>query len=278
MKKTTCLSRTLCLVTSLLFFSTTNAQNFSDFENFFTLSKKQVQSKLIDYGYTFKSKDIKSGIITYEKSPSKGVKYYLNISFKADKLSYFLWDEKLEMGNLIIEDINKKDYIELENKSNETLGIFYLESLYKKIEVIIFKTQANIQNGKISFKLSKKIDGSIKEKPSVKQPINNSKKLSLKTINDFSEVWYENHKYGKDIIKMISFNAWRSLGKSSIIDMEIAIEQLNTESNFREALYNQIIKMNGCNNEMLFAQLNSIGMSAITAKELSSYMIDKNCK
>lgn len=144
----------LSIIILLLFSLNTFGQEFGNFkniENFFELSKKQIDSTLIVHGYKFKSKETKSGLITYEKINTLG-KLYVNLKYKDGNLTNFGWDDFITRASFIIGDIgNNKTYKVDENKTNDELGIFYLTS--PKLNVIIFKTISNTENGKIAFSL-----------------------------------------------------------------------------------------------------------------------------
>lgn len=156
------------LKTSLIFYSfiiilfTSSSifgQEFNNIENIeklFTLTSKQVDSTLLSEGYTFKNKDIKSKISTYQKSISNNKHtFIINITFKENKLHVFMWEDYIHRASFMISDLNK-NYIINELKTNDNLGIFYLESKTLDLDAVIFKTIANVQNGKIAFKISKR--------------------------------------------------------------------------------------------------------------------------
>lgn len=147
------------LLASLLFSVTTYSQQFtrlSNIENLFNLSKKQIDSTLLANGYVLKSKDLKTKILTYKKSLSlNNYNYTVNVLYKGDKLNSFLWDDYTEFAYFIIKD-SSNDYKFNNEKTNDELGIFYVESKELDLDLMIFKTLANTQKGKIAFRIFKR--------------------------------------------------------------------------------------------------------------------------
>ncbi|CAM3918522.1 hypothetical protein FLBR109950_08530 [Flavobacterium branchiophilum] len=128
--------------------------NFSNVEEFFKLTKKEVENKIVnENGYRLKSKD-KDGTITYIKKNSVYT-FAVNLVFKGDKLKIIGWNDVINRGQFIVSDIgNDVSYKIDETKTNDYLGVFTSKSIEKGFVVSIFKTQPNLQKGMISFTLS----------------------------------------------------------------------------------------------------------------------------
>ncbi|MBC7476270.1 MAG: hypothetical protein H7263_18445 [Candidatus Sericytochromatia bacterium] len=130
--------------------------NFSNVEDLFTLPKNKVEEILIkEYGYRLKSKDIKSGIITYTKQNSV-YNFAVNVKFNGDHLKMIGWDDTINSGQFMVNDIgNNSSYKIDESKTDDSFGVYNLKSQDKNLVVIIFKTLPNTQKGIIAFTLSK---------------------------------------------------------------------------------------------------------------------------
>ncbi|WP_293890864.1 hypothetical protein [Flavobacterium sp.] len=129
--------------------------NFSNVEDFFNLQKNKVEEILIkENGYKLKSKDLKSGILTYTKQNSVYT-FVVNLKFKGDQLRMIGWNDMINRSLFIVNDIgNDVSYRIDETKTNDYLGVFTSKSIEKGFVVSIFKTQPNLQKGMISFTLS----------------------------------------------------------------------------------------------------------------------------
>lgn len=129
--------------------------NFSNVEDFFNLQKNKVEEILIkENGYKLKSKDLKSGILTYTKQNSVYT-FVVNLKFKGDQLRMIGWNDMINRSLFIVNDIgNDVSYKIDETKTNDYLGVFTSKSIEKGFVVSIFKTQPNLQKGMISFTLS----------------------------------------------------------------------------------------------------------------------------
>lgn len=132
--------------------------NFSNVEDLFMLPKNKVEEILIkEYGYRLKSKDIKSGIITYTKQNSV-YNFAVNVKFNGDQLKMIGWDDTINSGQFMVNDIgNNSSYKIDESKTDDSFGVYNLKSQDKNLVVIIFKTLPNTQKGMIAFTLSKVI-------------------------------------------------------------------------------------------------------------------------
>lgn len=150
--------------------------NIESIEKLFTSSSKQVDSTLIREGYILKSRDIKSNILTYKKSLAENkYTYTVNVLFENEKLQSFSWEDYINRGSYMVRDMNENYKIN-EEKTKDSLGIFYLESKTLDLDAIIFRTNINTQNGKIAFKISK----SERKESFKKEPINSVDKDKLK--------------------------------------------------------------------------------------------------
>jgi len=140
--------------------------NFSNIENFFNLTKQEVEFKIKDSGYQFKSKD-KSGNNTYVKKNSTYT-FVVTTIFKGNQLKYFSWNDTLMRGQLIVSDIGYNPSYKIdESKTNDYIGVYTSVSTEKDLQINIFKTQPNLQKGMIAFSLMKtesKPKGNVKNK------------------------------------------------------------------------------------------------------------------
>ncbi|MFT3919925.1 hypothetical protein [Cloacibacterium sp.] len=154
------------LILKVCFLFSQEFGNFSNIENFFNLTKQEVEFKIKDSGYQFKSKD-KLGNSTYIKKNSTYI-FVVTTIFNGNQLKYFSWNDTLMRGQFIVNDIgNDSNYKIDESKTNDYLGIFTSVSDEKDLQVNIFKTQPNLQKGMIVFSLMKwesKPNGNVKNK------------------------------------------------------------------------------------------------------------------
>jgi hypothetical protein len=149
-------------------------------EHFFNLNKKELDSTIKDNGYHFNPKNSLNGIYSYiKKSNDKRFEYIVNFKYKGNTLTSFSWDDDLAHGSFIVNDIGNDDYKVNESKTDDSLGIIYLESLDKDLDVIIFKTIPQLQKGMISFHLFKR---------SVAYPISIKKNSSKKQIEKVEKI------------------------------------------------------------------------------------------
>ncbi|WP_379962982.1 hypothetical protein [Epilithonimonas sp. UC225_85] len=159
--------------------------NFSNIENFFNLTKQEVEFKIKDSGYQFKSKD-KSGNNTYVKKNSTYT-FVVTTIFKGNQLKYFSWNDTVMRGQFIVSDIGYNPSYKIdESKTNDYIGVYTSVSAEKDLQINIFKTQPNLQKGMIAFSLmkigNKKITNT-NEKTNIESPKEN-------TISDFSIFTY----------------------------------------------------------------------------------------
>lgn len=133
----------------------------SNIEELFTKSKFQVDSIIKDRGYNLVSKDTKTGRMSYENIDPQGYygvcKFDVTVIFKGNKLTSILWNDLIPKGAFITKDIQNADYKIVESKTNDELGVFYLQSPDKDLDAIIFRTAANTNKGMISFHLFKQL-------------------------------------------------------------------------------------------------------------------------
>lgn len=133
----------------------------SNIEELFTKSKFQVDSIIKDRGYKLVSTDKKNGRISYEKIDPQGYydvcKFNVTVLFKGNKLTSILWNDLIPKGAFITKDIQNAEYKVVESKTDDGLGIFYLQSPDKNLDVIIFRTAANTNKGMMSFHLFERL-------------------------------------------------------------------------------------------------------------------------
>lgn len=135
--------------------------NFSNIENFFSLPKEEVENKLKQFGYQFKSKD-NSGNSSYLKENSTNT-FEVNTVFKGNDLTYFSWNDTLIRGQFIVRDIGyDSSYVVDESKTNDYTGVYTTVSKEKGFQTVIFKTEFNIKKAMIGFSLTKVANESLK--------------------------------------------------------------------------------------------------------------------
>lgn len=135
--------------------------NLSNIEDFFNKSKFQVDSIIKNNGYLLVSTDTKTGSLSYENIYHKGYydefKFNVTVIFKGNKLKNILWNDLIPRGAFITKDIQNADYKVVESKTDDALGLFYLQSPYKNLNVIIFRTAANTNKRMMSFHLFERL-------------------------------------------------------------------------------------------------------------------------
>lgn len=157
-------SKLTLVVLFLLAINITYGQQFSNLSNIeelFTKSKFQVDSIIKDNGYKLVSSNLKTGIVSYENIYHKDYydefKFSVTVIFKGHKLKSILWNDLIPRGAFITKDIQNADYTVVESKTDDKLGVFYLQSPDKNLDVIIFRTAANTNKGMMSFHLFERL-------------------------------------------------------------------------------------------------------------------------
>lgn len=141
-----------------LFFTTTLclSQEFGSFrsiEAFMTLTPNELESKLKNEGYIYVSKEVidASIIKTFKKTKED---FIVNYSFDGKQITAFQWSDKLNGGAYIVGGIQgNENYRVVESKTDDRLGIFYLESTLSDLDVVIYKTMAHMRKGEMSFNI-----------------------------------------------------------------------------------------------------------------------------
>lgn len=99
--------------------------------------------------------------------------------------------------------------------------------------------------------------------------------LSKEVIRDFALNYYYKVKYeNNDNLRAWAYMAGRRIGYG-IVDIEIAVEKLETNTVFREELFKFIGETSRYEDEFLTLQLIGIGVKATNAKMLSQYILGK---
>ena len=102
--------------------------------------------------------------------------------------------------------------------------------------------------------------------------------VTTENRREFCALWYENYLNSIPTFKVITQNAWHSMGEKSNADMEVAIEQLDKEPKFVEAIYNQIAIELNYDYEDIFDYFHKLGLSAKKAREIAIHIREKYCK
>ncbi len=136
--------------------------SLSNIESFFSLNKKDLNSKLTQNGYHFNPKNSSDKTSSYVKtSKDNRFEYVVNYSYKGNTLTSFMWEDDLAVGSIIVNN-TRADYTFDETKSDNNLGVDYWKSLRKHLDIIIFKTIPYMQKGRIGFHLFNRPNGNIK--------------------------------------------------------------------------------------------------------------------
>lgn len=153
--------------------------NFRNIELLFKSPQNKVEEVIRGEGYTLKSKDLKSGGLTYIKKNSTYT-FVVNLIFKANKLEYIGWNDSAIGGKFIVEDIGKDSSYKIdEKKTDDYLGVFTSISNEKGFQITIFKTIPNLNKGMISFSLMRLKDRIEKENSSILQKTSKNTSLSF---------------------------------------------------------------------------------------------------
>jgi len=102
--------------------------------------------------------------------------------------------------------------------------------------------------------------------------------VTTENTREFSAFWYANYLNRLQTFKVITQNAWHTMGEKSNADMEVAIEQLDKEPKFVEAIYNQIAIELNYDYEDIFVYFHNLGLSAKKAREIAIHIREKYCK
>lgn len=146
----------LVLFCVLIISTSLKAQKFDSIKNiekFLTLTPKNLNSKLLEYGYTFKEKRKMTEMTTtsFVKQKSQLIVTY---GFIEDKIVMFTWNDEIDKGIEIVQNIeDNTDYLINEKKTKEDFGLFYFQSKTTDLDIIIFRSIAQTQQGKIAFNL-----------------------------------------------------------------------------------------------------------------------------
>jgi hypothetical protein len=101
-----------------------------------------------------------------------------------------------------------------------------------------------------------------------------TKQLPQEVRIDFCKNAYYNYKYGTDAFKAWMTTSARNIGFNSIIDIEIAIENICNNKKLQDEFFQNVLRIGG-GRDFIFSQFQSIGMSAVNAKTLTDYLIEK---
>ena len=94
-------------------------------------------------------------------------------------------------------------------------------------------------------------------------------------IADFSKNYYYKCRYEQsDNLRAYAYLVGRTLGYG-IADCEVAIEQISKKTVFREALFKFLAQLSGRSFDLLFMNLQGIGMRSVNAKPLAEYIFNK---
>lgn len=200
--------------------------NFKNIEQLFTLPPNKVEEVIIREGYTLKSKDLKSGTVSYVKKNSMYT-FAVNLLFRGNELKMIGWNDTIMGGKFIVEDIGKDSSYKIdESKTNDYLGVFTSISNEKGFQITIGKTVPNLNKGMISFSLMRK-DRIKKDESSVPQ---GQKNTSLRFLTKYkgkypSEVKLLNNTILKNrIIQLIGKKRYQYMNQTWAVEGGIGIK------------------------------------------------------
>lgn len=212
--------------------------NFSNIENFFNLTKQEVEYKIKDSGYQFKSKD-KSGNSTYVKKSSTYT-FVVTSIFKGNQLKYFSWNDTVMRGQFIISDVGyDSSYIIDESKTNDYIGVYTSLSTEKDLQINVFRTQPNLQKGMIAFSLMKtesKPKGIVKSKTLENNKNTKTEVSSLNTLKKYDgkypgEVHFlKNVILKKRLVNLIGNEKYNYMVKTWAVESPVSVENNILES------------------------------------------------
>jgi hypothetical protein len=101
-----------------------------------------------------------------------------------------------------------------------------------------------------------------------------TKQLPQEVRTDFCKNAYYNYKYGTDAFKVWMTTSARNIGFNSIVDIEIAIENICNNKKLQDEFFLNILRIGG-SRDFIFLQFQSIGMTAVNAKTLTDYLVEK---
>lgn len=194
----------LVLFCVLIVSTSLKAQQFDSIKNiekFFSLTPKNLDSKLLEYGYTFIEKR-KMTEITSKTFKKQNSELTVNYGFTENKIVMFMWNDEIDKGVAIVNSIDdSKNYLINENKTKDDLGVFYMQSKTTDLDIIIFRTIAQTRQGKIAFNLFRNKEKKLTELNSTVE--NNTVEIEEKTESYGGPIAVENAEYIGGREKMI---------------------------------------------------------------------------
>lgn len=134
--------------------------NISNVEIFFELNRTQIDSIIKDNNYTLISKDLKKQTYVYHSiyhyNPYDSFIWNVTAIYKGNKLEHFMWNDMISSAIFMSQTISEEDYKILEEKTNDELGVFYLQNTIKKLDVIIYRSLPNLAKKQFSFYMLKR--------------------------------------------------------------------------------------------------------------------------
>lgn len=101
-------------------------------------------------------------------------------------------------------------------------------------------------------------------------------KLPQLVINEYANQCYYHSKYGTDAFRAFFYRGMQGQGYYSISAIDIGIENLKTDHEFREASFRAWYQFTGSNENFLYENLKGIGIRASSANILTNYIITKS--
>lgn len=141
----------------LLTTSLCSSQQFGTFkkiEGFMDMNPNELEKELNNEGYVYVSKEEMNTMTlkTYKKSNNDN--FVVNYGFKGNKVLSFQWNDRSDRAIFIVSDIEKtQKYKYVESKTDDRMGIYYLESTVLNLNIIIYNTIIQKQKREIGFRI-----------------------------------------------------------------------------------------------------------------------------
>lgn len=103
------------------------------------------------------------------------------------------------------------------------------------------------------------------------------KALPKSVSDDFTYSVFENYKYGNGNIKMLLMTKLRKQGYS-LMNVDVLMETIDKNVKNRNKVIEAIHSVIGNNEEFMYANLSSLGMSATNAKYMTEYILNEDYK
>lgn len=160
------MKKTLFAITTLLVVSLTpticSSQEFGTFkriESFMSMKPNELEKELINDGYVYVSEDQLKSMTLKNFKKKNDDNYVVNYGFNGTEVVSFQWNDKTDKAITIVKNIVKDDnYNRNDDKSDDSLEVYYFESLKSNLDVIIYNTLIQKQKKIVGFRIFKNKD------------------------------------------------------------------------------------------------------------------------